>query len=74
MAVATTGSDNGFWEITSGGNIYSYGNAVYHGGTGSGVVVGLARGPSATGGYWAVKNDGAIFSFGDAVYHGGANF
>ncbi|MDB6027794.1 MAG: Esterase [Verrucomicrobiales bacterium] len=74
VSVATTGSDNGFWEVTSSGAIFSYGNAVYHSGIGGGVVVGLARGPSTTGGYWAVKTDGSIFSKGDAVYHGGANF
>ena len=76
IASATTGSDNGFWEVTTGGAIFSYGNAGYHGGAPAGHTpwVGMARGPSATGGYWLLDNTGAIFTFGDAVFHGGANF
>jgi hypothetical protein len=62
-----------YWMVATDGGIFSFGNALFFGSTGSLTlnrpVVGMA--PTASkGGYWMVASDGGIFSFGDASFRG----
>jgi hypothetical protein len=63
----------GYWEVAGDGGIFSFGNAVFHGSTGSlklnKPIVGMAATPGDAG-YWLVASDGGIFSFGNAVFYG----
>jgi hypothetical protein len=64
---------HGYWLVGSDGGIFSFGDAGFHGSTGSlrlqRPVVGIT--PTADdAGYWLVASDGGIFSFGDAQFHG----
>ncbi len=64
---------HGYWLVGSDGGIFSFGQAQFHGSTGSLAlqrpVVGIT--PTADrGGYWLVASDGGIFAFGDAGYYG----
>jgi hypothetical protein len=78
VSMAPTPDGKGYWLLSSQGAIFSYGDAVYHGGANVG---GLSGGETAVGvtptpdgkGYWILANDGAVFSYGDAAYQGGAN-
>ncbi|MEO1065456.1 MAG: hypothetical protein AAFZ07_28910, partial [Actinomycetota bacterium] len=62
----------GYWLVGSDGGIFSFGNAVFHGSTGSLTlnepVVGIAPDPDG-GGYWLVAADGGIFAF-EAEFRG----
>jgi hypothetical protein len=63
----------GYWEVASGGHVYSFGNAPAKGSMGRShlnrPIVGMA--PTADGkGYWLVASDGGIFTFGDAPFYG----
>ena len=64
---------NGYWLVASDGGIFSYGDAAFHGSTGSirlnQPMVGMAATPSGDG-YWLVAADGGIFSYGDASFEG----
>jgi hypothetical protein len=66
-------SGNGYWLVASDGGIFSFGDATFHGSTGSIAlnqpIVGMAPTPVGNG-YWLVASDGGIFSFGDATFHG----
>jgi hypothetical protein len=59
--------------VASDGGIFSYGNASFHGSTGSLVlnkpIVGMITGPAGAG-YFLVASDGGIFSFGTAPFYG----
>ena len=59
--------------MASDGGVFSYGDAVFYGSTGSmhlnQPVVGMAVVPGG-GGYWLVAADGGIFSYGDATFYG----
>ena len=61
----------GWWP--SDGGIFSYGDASFHGSTGSLVlnkpIVGMITGPAGAG-YFLVASDGGIFSFGTAPFYG----
>ncbi len=63
----------GYWLVASDGGVFSFGDAAFHGSTGSEVlnkpIVGLAATPDGKG-YWLVASDGGVFSFGDASFHG----
>ena len=65
--------DRGYWMVASDGGVFSYGDAVFHGSTGSShlnqPVVGMTATPDG-GGYWLVAADGGIFAFGDAGFYG----
>ncbi len=66
--MAVTPDGGGYWLTTSTGNVYAFGDAMYHGGAGSlGIsnIVGLAAAPD--GGYWLVGADGGIFTYGPTV-------
>jgi len=71
--MAPTADGAGYWLVASDGGIFSFGDATFHGSTGSLVlnqpVVGLAPTPDG-GGYWTIAADGGIFAFGDAAFHG----
>ena len=71
--MAATPDGGGYWLVASDGGIFSFGDAAFHGSTGSQAlnapVVGMAATPDG-GGYWLVASDGGIFSFGDAAFHG----
>ena len=63
----------GYWMVATDGGIFSYGDAAFHGSTGSirlnQPIVGMAPTPSGSG-YWMVASDGGIFAFGDAAFFG----
>jgi hypothetical protein len=67
--VAATPTPCGYWLVGSDGGIFTFGQAAFHGSTGSLVlqrpVVGISTEYSGTGvtGYWLVASDGGIFSF-----------
>ena len=71
--MAATPSGNGYWLVASDGGIFSYGDASFHGSTGSLVlnkpIVGMITGPAGAG-YFLVASDGGIFSFGTAPFYG----
>jgi hypothetical protein len=71
--MAGTPSGGGYWLVAADGGIFSFGDAQFHGSTGSLTlnkpIVGMAGTPSG-GGYWLVAADGGIFSFGDAQFYG----
>jgi Peptidase family M23 len=75
VAVVPTKSGSGYWEVTAQGAVYSYGDAIYHGGANTlklnQSVVGAARTPTG-GGYWLVAADGGVFAYGDAGFYGSA--
>ena len=59
--------------MASDGGIFAFGDAAFHGSTGSlhlnQPIVGMAATPDG-GGYWLVASDGGIFAFGDAAFYG----
>ena len=75
VGMAPTHDGGGYWLVASDGGIFSYGDASFHGSTGSihlnKPVVGMAATPDG-GGYWLVACDGGIFNYGDAPFHGSA--
>ena len=57
---------HGYWLVASDGGIFSFGDAVFYGSTGSlplnKPIVGMA--PTVDGhGYWLVASDGGVFAF-----------
>ena len=73
VGMAATNDGRGYWLVASDGGIFSYGDAKFHGSTGSIVlnkpVVGMAVTNDGNG-YWLVASDGGIFSYGDAQFYG----
>lgn len=71
--LAPTPSGNGYFEVTSGGDVYTFGDAQFAGSTGdihlAQPIVGIVA-VSGGGGYWLVARDGGVFSFGDAKFYG----
>ena len=73
-AASTSGNrTEGYWEVTSGGDIYSFGSAPFYGSAGNLTlaqpIASMAAVPGG-GGYWLVARDGGVFSYGDASYFG----
>jgi hypothetical protein len=69
-----TPGDNGYWLLTSAGQIYAYGNAPYAGGGAgghSGDVVALAATPDGQG-YVMLDSAGDVYAYGTAHYYGGS--
>jgi ribosomal protein L24E len=71
--MSPTPSGKGYWLVASDGGIFTFGDAAFHGSTGSirlnQPIMGMA--PTRDGhGYWLVAGDGGIFTFGDASFHG----
>jgi VCBS repeat-containing protein len=70
---ATFFGGDGYWLVSSEGEVTRYGDAVSHGDL-AGInlnapIVGMAP-TRRGGGYWMVGEDGGIFSFGDAKFFG----
>ncbi len=66
---SATSTPCGYWLVGSDGGIFNFGDAQFHGSTGSLTlqrpVVGISTVSAGTGytGYWLVASDGGIFSF-----------
>jgi len=75
VAMASTPSGNGYWELGSDGGVFAFGGATFHGSMGGrhldSPIVGMASTPDG-GGYWLVGADGGVFTFGDAGFFGSA--
>jgi len=72
--VTVTSSGQGYWIVDTYGNVYTYGDAPYHGtlhdvGVNVTNITGLVRTPDS-GGYWIVGSDGGVYSFGNARFYG----
>ena len=69
-AITATPDGRGYWLTTSGGNVYSFGDASYFGPdlplTVSQPVVGMAATHDGKG-YWLVTRSGQVYGFGDAA-------
>ncbi|MGO9028255.1 MAG: hypothetical protein ACLQOZ_06470 [Acidimicrobiales bacterium] len=74
---AVTSDAGGFWEVSTDGGVFAYGDAGFHGslpGIGASPaapIVGMTRTPDG-GGYWLVGADGGVFAFGNAPFYGSA--
>jgi hypothetical protein len=72
VGMAATPTGKGYWLVASDGGIFSFGDARFHGSTGSLHLVSPIVGMTASAsGYWFVAADGGIFTF-DAPFHGSA--
>ena len=73
VGMAATPDGGGYWLVGSDGGVFTFGDAVFHGSTGSlhlnAPIVGMAATPDG-GGYWLVASDGGVFTYGDAVFDG----
>lgn len=73
VAVASTPSGNGYWIVTSRGQVYDFGDASHFGGMGhetiAGPIVDIAATPTGRG-YWLFSRSGAVYNFGDADWKG----
>lgn len=75
--IAPTHTGQGYWVCKPDGSIWSYGDAVYHGGmnwpnellVSGDVITGFAAHPSLYG-YWISTQMGFVYAFGEAAYHG----
>jgi ribosomal protein L24E len=72
VASVATPTGHGYYMIGSDGGVFSFGDAHFHGSTGSmrlnRPVVGIAPTPDNRG-YWLVASDGGVFAF-SAPFHG----
>ncbi len=72
VGMSPTADGNGYWLVAADGGIFAFGNAPFHGSTGSirlnQPVTGMAVTPNGSG-YWMVASDGGIFAF-DAPFYG----
>ena len=75
VGIAATRDGAGYWLVAADGGIFAFGDAAFHGSTGSLTlnkpIVGMAATPDG-GGYWLVAADGGIFPGGTAPFHGSA--
>jgi hypothetical protein len=73
FGLAATHDGGGYWVVSDGGAVESFGDAVSHGDMSSTALnksmVGMAPTPDG-GGYWLDAADGGIFNFGDARFWG----
>ncbi len=73
VAIESTASGNGYWIVTSRGQVYPFGDAHFYGGLGQRTIgttiVDLVATPSGNG-YLLFGRNGAVFPFGDATLHG----
>ncbi len=73
VGMASTPDGHGYWLVAADGGIFAFGDAQFHGSTGSMTlnkpIVGMASTPTGLG-YWLVASDGGIFAFGNAPFFG----
>ena len=73
FGIAATRDGGGYWVVSDGGDVQSFGDAVSYGDMSSTVLnqsmVGMAPTPDGRG-YWLDAADGGIFTFGDAGFWG----
>ncbi|MGH9081003.1 MAG: hypothetical protein ACRDYE_13210, partial [Acidimicrobiales bacterium] len=73
VGMASTVDGGGYWDVSSDGGIFSFGDAQFYGSTGNlklaQPIVGMAATPTGNG-YWFVASDGGIFAFGGAPFYG----
>jgi hypothetical protein len=71
--VKDAASAPGYYALGADGGVFSFGNAPFHGSTGSmrlnEPIMTMGSTPSGDG-YWLAASDGGIFSFGDAAFYG----
>jgi hypothetical protein len=71
--IAATPDGGGYWVVSNGGAVESFGDAASHGDLTNKAlnhgIVGMAPTPDGRG-YWLDASDGGIFSFGDARFFG----
>ena len=74
QGVASADNPCGYWLVGSDGGIFTFGQAVFQGSTGSLVlqrpIVGISTVSSTQGDspYWLVASDGGVFAFGTGFY------
>jgi hypothetical protein len=76
--IASTPTGNGYWICKADGSVWSYGDAVYQGGTNSAAKTPMPAGHIATGfashptqqGYWITTDHDEVYAFGACAYHG----
>ena len=67
VSVMPDSSGNGYWLVTSTGNVYPFGDAPNYGSPGpKGTVTSAVRTPDGKG-YWVLFSDGVVKGFGDAA-------
>ena len=75
VSMAATVDSAGYWLLTQNGEVFSFGDAQYHGGLGANSVnqqaVALVTTSNSTG-YWIASAQGSIYSFGEAKNYGSA--
>ncbi|HEX5267796.1 MAG TPA: hypothetical protein VFW24_13585, partial [Acidimicrobiales bacterium] len=73
VTMAATPTGKGYWLLGADGGVFTYGDAVYAGGSGgaalSAPMCSLVPTPSGRG-YYLLGQDGAVYSHGDAPFHG----
>ena len=73
VGMAATADGGGYWEVSSDGTVFHFGDAGFFGSMGGlalqSPIVGMAATRDGLG-YWLVAADGGIFAFGDASFHG----
>ena len=73
VGMTITADGQGYWEVSSDGGIFAFGDAVFDGSMSgqrlNARVVGMAATPD-TKGYWLAASDGGIFDYGDAGFYG----
>jgi hypothetical protein len=71
VGIASTADGLGYYLATSGGYVYTFGDAQWYGDKGNQPlnkpIVGIAL-DNATGGYWLVAGDGGVFNFNAPFY------
>jgi hypothetical protein len=71
VGMSPTADAGGYWLVASDGGIFAFGDAGFHGSTGSirlnQPVTGMAVTPDGRG-YWMVASDGGIFAFNAPFY------
>lgn len=72
VAVASTPSGHGYYQVAANGRVFAFGDARFFGGVSvlpSTVrIAAMAVDPAAPG-YWLVSSDGRVFAFGAAKYY-----
>ena len=66
LDLTITATGHGYWFVAADGGIFTFGDAKFHGSTGSMRLNSPVRSMTATAngaGYWMVASDGGIFAF-----------